>query len=78
MNKHAPLKKNSSEPIMHHTLQKPCRKLLCIALNLRQNISKLKLKTTSSYTKNIKTLLVSYPKGKEINIVIIYEKRFGQ
>ena len=51
---------------MLHTLQTPRGKRLCVGLNLRRNISKLKLKPT--YTKNIKTVVVSYIKGKEENV----------
>ena len=54
---------------MLHTLQAPRGKQLCVGLNLRQNISKLKLKPTSNYTKSIKTVVVSYTKGKEGNIM---------
>ena len=35
---------------------------------MKQNISKLKLKPTSNYTKSIKILTVSYTRGKEENI----------
>ena len=54
---------------MLHTLQTPRGKRLCVGLNLRQNISKLKLKPTLNYTKNIKTFVVSYTKGTEENIM---------
>ena len=56
LNKHAPLKKNVLKLIMLYTLQKPCGKRLCLGLNLRQNISKVKFKLTSNYTKSIKLL----------------------
>ena len=54
LNKHAPLKKEFLELIMFHTLQKPWGKRLSVGLNLRQYISKVKLKPTSNYTKSMK------------------------
>ena len=54
---------------MLHTLQKLWGKWLCVGLNLRLNISELKLKPTSNSTKSIKTFVVSYTKGKEENMM---------
>ena len=54
---------------MLHTLQEPCGNRLCAGLNLKENISKLKLKPTAKYTKSIKTFVVSYTKRKEKNIM---------
>ena len=78
MNKHAPLKKKflgtNHAPYITKTLWK--------AIMHRSEFETKYLKTETENDlklyKNIKTLLVSYPKGKEIIIVIIYEKRFGQ
>ena len=60
--------KISIELIMPHTWQKPWGKLLCVDLKLRQNISKLKLKPTSNYTKSRKTFAVNYAEVKKENM----------
>ena len=68
-NKHAQLREKFL--ITNHApyiKKKPRVKLLCIGLNLKQNISKLKLKPISNYSKNIKTSVVSYTRRKEENI----------
>ena len=49
---------------MLHTLQKPRGKGLCVGLNLRQNISKIKFKPTLNYTENIKTCSKLYKKER--------------
>ena len=54
---------------MLHVLEKLLGRRLCVGLNLRQNISKLKLKPTSNYTLNIETFVVSYTKRKKENIM---------
>ena len=64
LNKHVPLERNSLELIMLHTLQKSSGELLCVDLNLRQNISKLTLRPTSNYIKSRKTFVVSYEREK--------------
>ena len=53
LKKHSSLRKEFLRDNMLYTLQKPWGKLLCVGLNMRQNISKLKLKPTSNYTKSI-------------------------
>ena len=54
--------KNSAKLIMPHTCQKPWGELLCLDLNLWQNISKLELKPTSNF-------VVSYTKVNEDTIL---------
>ena len=53
---------------MLHTLTKTLGKAIMRRSQL-ENTSKLKLKPTSSYTKSIKTFVVSYTKCKEENIM---------
>ena len=62
-------KRNSLELIRPYSWQKPWGKLLWVDLNLRQYISKLKLKPNSNYTKKEKTIVRSYTKGEEENIM---------
>ena len=64
LNKHAPSERNSLELIMLHKLQKASGELLCVDLNLRQNISKLTLRPTSNNTKSRKTFVISYKREK--------------
>ena len=54
---------------MPHTWQKPCGKLLCIDLNLGQNVSELKFKPISNYTKRKEVFVVSCTKKKGENIM---------
>ena len=53
MNKHAPLRKKLLRANHAPCIKKTLRKGLCVGFNLKQNISKLKLKPTSNYTKSI-------------------------
>ena len=69
VNKHALLRKNLLRANHAPCIKKTLRKGLWVGLNLRQNISKLKLRPTSNYTKGIKTFVVRYAKAKEENIM---------
>ena len=69
VNKHAPLRKKLLRANHAPCIKKTLRKGLCVGFNLKQNISKLKLKPTSNYTKSITTFAVRYTKGKEENIM---------
>ena len=68
LNKHAPLRKKffraNHAPCITKTLQKAIMRKSQL-----ENISKLKLKPTSNYTKSLKTFVVSYTKYKEENIM---------
>ena len=71
------LQKDTIERIIPHTWQKPWEKLLCVDFNLRQNVSKLKLKPISNYTESRKSSVVGR-QNKKILWVIRWEKPFRQ
>ena len=69
LNKHTPLRKKLLRANHAPYSTKTLRKAIMRSSQLETNISKLKLKPISNYTKNIKTSAVRYTKRKEENIM---------